>query len=853
MAIGLAILDDYGVTWDEPTERGHAQRTIALIQGEVSTLFGDHNKFYGLAFQMPLLLAERAFGLEDSRAIYLSRHLLTHLLFLASGLFAYLLAYRLFGNRLIALFAMLLYLLHPRLYAHSFANGKDIPFLSMLMIALFLTHRAFRRDTLPAFALLGVAVGALVNLRIMGVALLAAVPAMGALDFVFFARGRAERKCAVAATGAFALSALLTAYALLPYLWADPIGRAIEGWTVLSNHPHLGFDLFRGTRYYSNDLPAEYLPGWISITSPPFALLMGLVGAAVVFGRGVKAPRSALRNRGDRFALLVGGCFLLPILAVILLSANVYDGWRQAYFLWAPLSLLGAYGLRWLASAFGRARLRAAVYGAAGAGAAATAISMALLHPNQQDTFNFFVDRIAPDRLRTQYLIGYWSHPTRQALEWALNRNSDSPVAVNVHSRSRYVPDRTALILPREDRERISLDQAADALVFTRYPPREEGRELHAVKVYGSTALSVQRKPDLRQAYASASSSAPILSSAFDLYAADGSLIYVKEPCGPSDIEGVFRLQVFPEHEESLPSWRRASGREDIRFFFQGYGAAFDGKCVAVVPLPDYPVAAVRASQFREWGRPLWESEGALDVASHREVLRVATQGDPLARPVFDVYLVDGDLVYAKDPCAEADIEPRFFLQVFPRNPDDLPEESKGYGHDGLDFDFFLKGSAFDGKCAARVALPEYEVAAIITGQRTREGVELWREEFSLQADERREELRRATEQEPVAQSVFDLYLMDGELLYAREACDPSDTEPRFFLHILPERVGDLPEERRQHGFDNLDFSFFLNGARFDGACVARVALPEYEIREISTGQFTDAGAIWATGFALAE
>ena len=850
LAVGLAALDDYGITWDEPNERGHPIRTLWFIQGENTILTVGHNKFYGVAFQMPLLLAERVLGLEDSRAIYLSRHLLTHLLFLASGLFAYLLAYRLFGNRLIALFAMLLYLLHPRLYAHSFANGRDLPFASALMISLYLTHRAFRRDTLPAFALLGVAVGALVNLRIMGVVLLAAVPAMGALDFVF-ARGRAERKRAVAATGAFALAALLTTYALLPYLWADPVGRAIEGWTVLSNHPHLGFDLFRGTRYYSDDLPADYLPGWISITSPPFALLLGLLGGIVGMA-GMKATRSALRNRKSRFALLVGGCFLLPILAVILLRPNIYDGWRQAYFLWAPFSLLGAYGLRWLVSASRTRGLRAAVYGAAGAGAAATAASIALLHPSQQDTFNFFVDRVEPEHLRTQYLIGYWSHPTRQALEWALNQGSYSPVSVNVHSRDRYYPYRTAQILPREVRERLSFEQNADALVFTRYPPREEGRELRAVKVYGSTTLSIQRKADLRQVYALASSSVPILSSAFDLHAADGSLIYVKEPCGPSDIEGTFRLQVFPEDEESLPDWWRDSGQEDIRFYFPGYGAAFDGKCVAVVPLPDYPVAAVRASQFREWGRTLWESEGALDVASLRDALRDATRGDPLARPAFDIYLMDGDLVYSKDPCGEADIEARFFLQVFPRNPGDLPDERRGRGYESLDFDFFLKGSSFDGKCAAMVPLPDYEIEAIATGQRM-QGVDLWREEFSLQEDERREALRRARESAPVARSVFDLYLTDGELLYVREACGPNYTEARFFLHILPARRSDLPEERRQHGFDNLDFNFFLNGARFDGTCVARVALPDYEIREISTGQYTNTGAIWMTGFAFPE
>ena len=135
-----------------------------------------------MAVEAPLVAAERLLGLEDSRAIYLSRHLAAHLLFLAAGFFAWLLVYRLFGNRIIALLAMLLFLLHPRIYAHSFFNTKDLPFLSMFMIALYLAHRAFRRDSVWAFALCGAGAALLMNIRIMGVMLVPAVLCMLALD-----------------------------------------------------------------------------------------------------------------------------------------------------------------------------------------------------------------------------------------------------------------------------------------------------------------------------------------------------------------------------------------------------------------------------------------------------------------------------------------------------------------------------------------------------------------------------------------------------------------------------------------------------------------------------------------------
>ena len=43
-------------------------------------------------------------------------------------------------------------------------------------------------------------------------------------------------------------------------------------------------------------------------------------------------------------------------------------------------------------------------------------------------------------------------------------------------------------------------------------------------------------------------------------------------------------------------------------------------------------------------------------------------------------------------------------------------------------------------------------------------------------------------------------------LAYVKEGCAPADFDRRFFLHVWPADVRDLPPERLAHGFDNLDF-----------------------------------------------
>ena len=90
----------------------------------------------------------------------------------------------------------------------------------------------------------------------------------------------------------------------------------------------------------------------------------------------------------------------------------------------------------------------------------------------------------------------------------------------------------------------------------------------------------------------------------------------------------------------------------------------------------------------------------------------------------------------------------------------------------------------------------------------------------------------------PVIRSDWDVYLVENGLVYVKEPCASADTEAMFFLALYPADVNDLPNRRRQHGFDNLDFSFDQRGVISDGRCMATAALPEYAIARIDTGQY---------------
>ena len=848
---GLAVIDDYGVPVDEPLQRRIVDANLDYLANggalDVSRgLRTDSDKFYGIAFEAPLALAARAFDPQDERSVYLSRHLLTHLFFLAGGLFAYLLARRLFRNPAVAIIAMTIFLLHPRLYAHSFFNSKDIAFLAMFIIALFLARGAFRRDTLWAFVLLGAAVGVLVNLRIMGAVLLAAIPALRALDLAF-AQGGAERKRILLATGAFALTAALTTYVLLPYLWADPLGRAVEWWTTLSDHPVTPDALFRGTLYRSDEFSPDYLPVWFSISSPPFALLLGVIGAAAVLLVAARAPQVAIRSGNSRFGLLLVGCIAAPVAAVILLDANIYTGWRHMYFLWAPFALLAALGLQTLLSALRRTRLRAATYAAAGVGVATTLLSMTFIHPNEQVYFNALVDRVTPERLRSQYVIDYWRHPMRQALEWL----ADNPHALpnNLVATSQFNHEMTLEnldILPDAARARVTEGLSVASIV-----PTQAGRRawplsnlaLGRARVYDNTLYVIEPKADLQAVYEATQGRKPDIDAAFDVHRLDDSLAFVMEPCAPSFIERTsVGLRTTPVDPNDLPPWRRDKGFEAQQWPLSTYGAAFDGKCVASLPLQNYPVAELQVT---------WDTDLVGETEAKETMRRAQEEGRLLARAAQDVYLSGNDIVYIQESCDPAETERVFYADIAPERVADLPEDWRRRGYERFRFDFYPRGAFVGEACVTTFALPDYPVSAVRTGQSTPEGGDAWRAEFSLNAEPHRSAYLPAARTQPLVRRVFDVYLIDGALVYAKESCDWSDTEARFFLHLEPERVEDLPEGRRAHGFDNLDFTFFGSGGYFDGKCAARVPLPEYSIASVRTGQFGSAGEIWRAEFAV--
>ncbi len=226
---------------------------------------------------------------------------------------------------------------------------------------------------------------------------------------------------------------------------------------------------------------------------------------------------------------------------------------------------------------------------------------------------------------------------------------------------------------------------------------------------------------------------------------------------------------------------------------------------------------------------------------------------EPIIRSDFNVYLIDRSLIFAKTQCRETDVEPTFFANIFPINPDDLPKHLRQRGYYTINFNFHDYGAfTHERICRAAIELPNYPISEIHAGQyvTTDDGYYYaWEETYKTasHADSLNQDLDFATlaDREPIIRSHFNVYIIGERLIFAKSQCSQSDVDARFFASLFPAYPDSLPTINRLRGYESIDFEFARYG-RFshDGRCWAAVKLPNYHIAKIHAGQYvtTDDG-----------
>ena len=93
-----------------------------------------------------------------------------------------------------------------------------------------------------------------------------------------------------------------------------------------------------------------------------------------------------------------------------------------------------------------------------------------------------------------------------------------------------------------------------------------------------------------------------LISDRFDVWLDGDRLLYVKDSCFGSEDRFWFFLHVTPVDPNDLPDHRKQYEFDNLDFHISQVLLSSTRRCVAALPLPDYPVATIRTGQFNADG-----------------------------------------------------------------------------------------------------------------------------------------------------------------------------------------------------------------------------------------------------------
>ncbi len=490
LAIGLTIYQDYGISWDEPIQRGMGNVSYNYVFHNDSFLVHFDERSHGVAFELPLIALERKMHITDQRDLYLMRHLVTHLFFLISCFFGYILCLRLFKDQFLACLGYIMFVFHPRIYTHSFFNTKDIPFLSALIILFAVTQIAFDKKRTLWYLLMAAACAYATAIRAMGILFAAGISMFFIIDII---TAILKKEKPVKEAGSFIL--FLVAYVLCligmwPILWTRPVFHFVEEFKALSHIYWHGFILLNGINYPGEELPWYYAPEWLSISTPLVWVISGFAGLVWLIAAFLRKPFSFLGHSVQRNFLLYAICFTIPVLMVIALKSILYDDWRHLYFIYPSFVLLGLFTLSQFRSGVGRKIVVSLSLLQVGV----LVVFMIRNHPFQNVYFNELVSHKS-EHLRTSFDMDYWGCADKQGIEYILAHDPADTVKIWW---SLDPVGNNRMMIPASIRERVKLVDSAQATYFMtnwrNHPTDYHFPEIyHDFRVLNSSVLRVYK------------------------------------------------------------------------------------------------------------------------------------------------------------------------------------------------------------------------------------------------------------------------------------------------------------------------------------------------------------------------
>ena len=366
--VGTLTFEDYGIGIDDKFHRKNGlywmdyllsftnlnelQSLVKLKLIETNDLTLGTIKYYnkyGIIFDLPAVVLELIFNLNDPKEYYELRHYLNFIYFFIGCIFFYKLLGLRFG-RLITFFGTCLYIFSPRIYGDSFYNMKDIIFLTFLVISYYYCYKCFLKFNVKNLLFLAIISAISIETRILGLS----IP-LSFLSFYFLGLLSKPKEIKNLSKIFFYLFSTFFFLVLIwPYLWSAPLANFLAIISSLENWVPFIYIFFNGEFINNSYLPYSYVPLWMLITTPSIHILLFFIGTVYalkrLYFRLITIEKNqfssdlwrGVKEKNDLFILLN---FITLLLLVILLNVRFINTWKYLYFANFYIVYLAVLGL----------------------------------------------------------------------------------------------------------------------------------------------------------------------------------------------------------------------------------------------------------------------------------------------------------------------------------------------------------------------------------------------------------------------------------------------------------------------------------------------------------------------------
>ena len=352
----MLLYDNYGYSWDEAYSRLNGVVSFNYILDKFNILENlryqnvpDLNNYidneYGVFFEIINISLEKILSFDDSFNIYFFRHLTNCLFFLIASIYFYY-TLNLFYPKLVSILGFLLFIIHPRIFAQSFYNSKDIIFLVFFCISNYYLIKFFIYQRIKHLFLLSFIIALTIGTRVMGII----VPVLFILFFVLENLEKNKYKKIYLIIPFIVFTFLLTII-FWPYLWENPF-NLVTSFKSMGDYDWKGLVFFEATYYSGRYLPWYYLPKIIFITTPILYISLFVLGSILIFKFLLSNlinlkdnSKNVWNNKEELFCIYSIIIVYFTIGIIIELNSTLYNGWRQVYFIYPSIVFICTYGL----------------------------------------------------------------------------------------------------------------------------------------------------------------------------------------------------------------------------------------------------------------------------------------------------------------------------------------------------------------------------------------------------------------------------------------------------------------------------------------------------------------------------